>query len=119
MPGGSRPGVARAHTSRVASRTATGCVTVRSSSVVARATGTSSSSGSSTGWWVPAWRSARASLSGRVADGDRLRHRALELGRRAGDRNVEFVRLIHWVVALADDRLDELDLDWARSRIRT
>jgi hypothetical protein len=71
-------------------------------------------------WWVPAWRSARAYLSGRVAEGERLRRRAVELGRMAGDRNVEFARLSHWVIPLADDgiRLAELDLEWQRDRIR-
>jgi DNA-binding SARP family transcriptional activator len=72
-------------------------------------------------WWVPAWRSARAYLAGRVAEGDRLRRRAVELGRRAGDRNVDFARLVHWVMPLADGgiRLVELDLDWHRERIRS
>ena len=71
-------------------------------------------------WWVPAWRSARAYLAGRVAEGERLRRRAVELGRRAGDRNVDFARLSHWVIALADDgiRLAEIDLEWQRDRIR-
>jgi hypothetical protein len=71
-------------------------------------------------WWIPAWRSARAYLAGHFAEGERLRRRAVELGRRAGDRNVEFARLSHWVIPLADDgiRLAELDLEWQRDRIR-
>jgi DNA-binding SARP family transcriptional activator len=71
-------------------------------------------------WYVPAWRSARAYLAGRAADAERLRRRAVELGRRAGDPNVEFARLLHWVIPFADDgiRLDELDVDWHRERIR-
>jgi DNA-binding SARP family transcriptional activator len=72
-------------------------------------------------WWVPAWRAARAYLAGRIADGDRLRRRAVELGRRAGDRNVDFGRLIHWVILIADGgvRLEELDLEWHREKIRS
>ena len=71
-------------------------------------------------WWVPAWRGARAYLAGRVAEGDRLRRRAIELGRRAGDRNVDFAGLTHWVVSLADNgiHLGEVDLGWHRERIR-
>ena len=71
-------------------------------------------------WWVPAWRSARAYLRGSKDEGDRLGRRALELGRRAGDRNVEFVRLSRWVIAFADDGigLAEVDLDELRERIR-
>jgi DNA-binding SARP family transcriptional activator len=72
-------------------------------------------------WWVPAWRSARAYLRGSRDEGDRLRRRAAELGRRAGDRNVDFVRLNHWVISLADDGigLAELDFDWMHERIRS
>jgi hypothetical protein len=70
-------------------------------------------------WWVPAWRSARAYLAGKIADGARLQRRAVEAGRRAGDRNVEFTYLLHWAVPLADDRLEDLDLEWQRERIRT
>jgi DNA-binding SARP family transcriptional activator len=72
-------------------------------------------------WWVPAWRSARAYLRGNKAEADRLRRRAAELGRRAGDRNVDFVRLNHWVIDLADDGigLADLDFDWMHERIRS
>lgn len=70
-------------------------------------------------WWVPAWRSARAYLAGRVADAARLQRRAAGLGRRAGDRNVEFTYLLHWAVPLADDRPEDLDFEWQRERIRT
>src|SRR5262249_25889650 len=47
--------------------------------------------------------------------------RALELGRRAGDRNADFAGLTHWVLSLADGliQMGELDLDWHRERIRT
>jgi hypothetical protein len=69
-------------------------------------------------WYVPAWRSARAYLAGRNVEADRLRRRAVDLGRRAGDANVEFVRLLHWAISLADDRLEDLDIDWHRERIR-
>jgi hypothetical protein len=71
-------------------------------------------------WYVPAWRSARAYLAGHGKDGDRLRRRAVELGRRAGDPNVEFARLLPWVIPLADDaiRTADHDLDWQRERIR-
>jgi DNA-binding SARP family transcriptional activator len=69
-------------------------------------------------WYVPAWRSARAYLAGRRSQADRLRRRAAELGRRAGDANVEFARLLHWAISLADDRLEDLDVDWHRERIR-
>ena len=70
-------------------------------------------------WWVPAWRSARAYLAGRLTDAARLQRRAVESGRRAGDRNVDFTYLLHWVIPLADDRLEDLDLEWQRERIRT
>jgi DNA-binding SARP family transcriptional activator len=70
-------------------------------------------------WWVPAWRSARAYLAGRLADAARLQRRAGELGRRAGDRNAEFTYLLHWVIPLADERLEDLDLEWQRERIRS
>jgi DNA-binding SARP family transcriptional activator len=69
-------------------------------------------------WYVPAWRSSRAYLAGRTVQAERLRRRAVELGRRAGDANVEFARLLHWAISLADDRLEELDADWHRHRIR-
>jgi DNA-binding SARP family transcriptional activator len=69
-------------------------------------------------WYVPAWRSSRAYLAGRTVDADRLRRRAVDLGRRAGDANVEFARLLHWAISLADDRLDDLDVEWHRERIR-
>ena len=70
-------------------------------------------------WWVPAWRSARAYLAGRTTDAARLQRRAVESGRRAGDRNVEFTYLLHWAIPLADDRPEDLDLEWQRERIRT
>jgi DNA-binding SARP family transcriptional activator len=70
-------------------------------------------------WWVPAWRSARAYLAGRVTDAARLQRHAVELGRRAGDRNVDFTYLVHWAIPLADDRPEDLDLEWQRERIRT
>jgi DNA-binding SARP family transcriptional activator len=70
-------------------------------------------------WWVPAWRSARAYLAGRVTDAARLQRQAGESGRRAGDRNVEFTYLLHWAIPLADDRPEDLDLEWQRERIRT
>jgi hypothetical protein len=41
------------------------------------------------------------------------------LGRRTGDRNVEFTYLLHWAIPLADDRPQDLDLEWQRERIRT
>ena len=41
------------------------------------------------------------------------------MGRRAGDRNVEFAYLLHWAIPLADDRPEDLDLEWQRERIRT
>ena len=69
-------------------------------------------------WWVPAWRSARAYLAGSLTDAARLQRRAGELGRRAGDRNVEFTYLLHWAIPLADDRPEDLDLEWQRERIR-
>ncbi|HEY1367594.1 MAG TPA: AAA family ATPase [Gaiellaceae bacterium] len=71
-------------------------------------------------WYVPAWRSARAYLAGQRGDAERLRRRAVELGRRAGDPNVEFARLLHWVLPFADGgiRLEELDVEWHRERIR-
>jgi hypothetical protein len=70
-------------------------------------------------WWVPAWRSARAYLAGRLAEAARLQRHAIELGRRAGDRNVEFTYLLHWAIPLADERIEDLDIQWQRERIRT
>jgi len=70
-------------------------------------------------WWVPAWRSARAYLAGRGRDAARLQRRAVELGRRAGDRNVDFASILHWVVPIVDDRLEDVDSDLLRERIRT
>jgi hypothetical protein len=70
-------------------------------------------------WWVPAWRSARAYLAGRVADAARLQRHAVAQGRRAGDGNVDFTVLLHWSIPLADDRLESLDLEWLRERVRT
>jgi hypothetical protein len=69
-------------------------------------------------WYVPAWRSSRAYLAGRRSEAERLRRRAVELGRRAGDANVDFARLLHWAVSFADDRLEDLDVEWHRERIR-
>jgi DNA-binding SARP family transcriptional activator len=69
-------------------------------------------------WYVPAWRCARSYIAGRTAQADELRRRAVELGRRAGDANVDFARLLHWAISLADDRLEDLDVDWHRERIR-
>jgi DNA-binding SARP family transcriptional activator len=70
-------------------------------------------------WWVPAWRSARAYLAGQIDDAARLQRHASRLGTRAGDRNVEFTYLLHWAIPLADDRAEDLDLEWQRERIRT
>jgi DNA-binding SARP family transcriptional activator len=70
-------------------------------------------------WWVPAWRSARAYLAGRLTEAARLQRHAIELGRRAGDRNIEFIYLLHWAIPLADDRVEDLDIEWQRERIRT
>jgi hypothetical protein len=69
-------------------------------------------------WYVPAWRAARAYLAGRVVEGDRLRRRAVELGNRAGDGNVGFARLLYWAISFADNRIDDLDVEWHRERIR-
>jgi DNA-binding SARP family transcriptional activator len=71
------------------------------------------------GWYVPGWRAARAYLAGRIAEGHRLRRRAVELGRRAGDGNVQFALRSNWVVDLADGRpLGDTALEWQRERIR-
>jgi hypothetical protein len=71
------------------------------------------------GWYVPGWRAVRAYLGGRVEEADRLRRRAAELGRRAGDGNVQFALRSNWIVDLADGQLPADDaLEWQLERIR-
>jgi hypothetical protein len=68
---------------------------------------------------VPGWRACRAYLAGRIEDGHRLRRRASELGRRAGDGNVQFALRSSWVIDFADGRpFDDTAIEWLRERIR-
>jgi DNA-binding SARP family transcriptional activator len=48
-------------------------------------------------WWSPMWRAMLAFLEGRLADAERLRAEALEIGRRASDRVAE---LFNWIQAV-------------------
>ncbi|MGZ4227329.1 MAG: ATP-binding protein [Solirubrobacteraceae bacterium] len=69
-------------------------------------------------WYVPAWQCTRAFLGGRPAKGRELQRQAVRLGRRAGDRNVQFVQRLEFIVALADDRAYDIDLLWQTDRVR-
>jgi DNA-binding SARP family transcriptional activator/tetratricopeptide (TPR) repeat protein len=69
-------------------------------------------------WYVPAWQSTRAFLGGRPARGRELQRQAVRLGRRAGDRNVQFLQRAEFIVALADDRAYDIDLLWQTDRVR-
>jgi DNA-binding SARP family transcriptional activator len=74
---------------------------------------------SSYAWYVPAWRSVRAGLAGRLDELHELLRRALAQGRRAGDANVEMVRIVPLQFALADERPQWVDLAWQQERIRS
>ena len=70
-------------------------------------------------WYVPAWRATRAYLRGRVDEGRRLQREAVKLGRRANDPNVQFVERLQFIVSLADERPEEIDLLWQADRVRS
>jgi hypothetical protein len=69
-------------------------------------------------WYVPAWRAARALLAGRIDRSHELQRQAARLGRRAGDPNVQFVERLHFILAFADERAEEIDLLWQTDRVR-
>jgi DNA-binding SARP family transcriptional activator len=80
---------------------------------------TAARSGLSTyAWYVPGWRGVRAGLAGRPDESRELQRRAVELGRRVGDPNVEFVARSHWVSALAEDGFEQLEMTWQEERVR-
>ena len=68
-------------------------------------------------WYVPAWRAARAFLEGRIDQGRALQRQAVKLGERARDPNTQFVKRLQYVVSLADERADEIDVLWRDDRI--
>jgi DNA-binding SARP family transcriptional activator len=69
-------------------------------------------------WYVPAWRAARALLAGRIEQSHELQRQAARLGHRAGDPNVQFVERLHFILAFADERAEEIDLLWQTDRVR-
>jgi tetratricopeptide (TPR) repeat protein len=69
-------------------------------------------------WYVPAWRSARAFLLGHVDEARELQRHAVTLGRRARDPNVQFVERLQFIVSLADERPEEIDILWQVDRVR-
>jgi DNA-binding SARP family transcriptional activator len=69
-------------------------------------------------WYVPAWQSTRAFLAGRPARARELQRQAVRLGRKAGDGNVQFVQRLEFIVALADDRAQDIDILWQSDRVR-
>jgi DNA-binding SARP family transcriptional activator len=69
-------------------------------------------------WYVPAWRSTRAYLQGRIDEARELQRHAVTLGRRARDPNVQFVERLQFIVSLADERPEEIDLLWQVDRVR-
>ena len=69
-------------------------------------------------WYVPAWRAARALLAGRMEQAHELQRQAVRLGREARDPNVQFVERLHFILAVADERADEIDLLWQTDRVR-
>jgi hypothetical protein len=70
-------------------------------------------------WYVPAWRAARALLAGRIDQARELQRQAVRLGHRAGDPNVQFVERLHFILAQADERAEEIDVLWDTGRIRS
>ncbi|MGZ4200754.1 MAG: hypothetical protein ACXVRH_01715, partial [Thermoleophilaceae bacterium] len=70
------------------------------------------------GWYVPAWRGVRALHRGSLDEGRMLLRHAIELGCSAGDPNAYFATRMEYAVALADDRIEELDLAWQEERVR-
>ena len=69
-------------------------------------------------WYVPAWQSTRAFLAGRPARARELQRQAVRLGRRVGDGNVQFVQRLEFIVALADERAQDIDILWQTDRVR-
>ena len=62
-------------------------------------------------WYVPLWRSMRATMEGRWAAAEELMHEARELGRRAQDDNADLFWIIQNGHLLCEQsRYDELDL---------
>jgi hypothetical protein len=70
-------------------------------------------------WYVPAWRAARALLAGRIDRARQLQRQAVSLGHQARDPNVQFVERLHFVLALADERAEEIDVLWQTDRVRS
>ena len=68
-------------------------------------------------WYVPAWRAARALMAGRIEQARELQRQAVRLGRVARDPNVQFVERLHFILAVADERADEIDLLWQTDRV--
>jgi DNA-binding SARP family transcriptional activator/tetratricopeptide (TPR) repeat protein len=69
-------------------------------------------------WYVPAWRAARAFLKGHVDEARELQRQAAKMGRRARDPNVQFVERLQFIVALADERPEDIDVLWQGERVR-
>lgn len=69
-------------------------------------------------WYVPAWRAARAFLKGHVEQARELQRQAAKLGRRARDPNVQFLERLQFIVSLADERAEEIDILWQGERVR-
>jgi tetratricopeptide (TPR) repeat protein len=69
-------------------------------------------------WYVSAWQCSRAFLAGRPDRAWELQRQAIRLGRQAGDGNVQFLQRAGFIVALADDRAEDIDLLWQTDRVR-
>ena len=59
-------------------------------------------------WWDPMWSAMLTLLQGRLADAERLRDRALKIGRRAGDKVAELFAWIQQFYASWERAADEL-----------
>ena len=70
-------------------------------------------------WYVPAWRATRTYLRGCVDEARELQRQAVRLGRRARDPNVQFVERLQFIVSLADERPEEIDLLWQADRVHS
>lgn len=68
-------------------------------------------------WYVPAWRAARAYLKGRLDEARELQRHAVALGHRARDPNVQFAERLQFIISLADERPEEIDLLWQVDRV--
>jgi len=68
-------------------------------------------------WYVPAWRAARAYLKGHLDEARELQRHAVALGHDARDPNVQFAERIQFIVCLADERPEEIDLVWQVDRV--